>query len=107
MEWRPTECITVKNVQNNIIWNGVRLWVGQEYYSKDILISCRDSKIVYYIIMGLSTVDIIIAKEYINRTGCSNGLEKKQTVILVGLKKRTIQCGVQKGHRDRPEKALR
>lgn len=52
-------------------------------------------------------MDIIIAKEYINRTGCSNGLEKKQTVILVGLKKRAVQCGVQKGHRDRPEKALR
>lgn len=72
------------------------LLVEQVYYPRDNLISCCDSKIVYYIIVGLSTVDNIIAKEYINRTGCSNGLEKKQTVIVVGLRKCAIQCGIKK-----------
>lgn len=40
---------------------------------------------------------LLLVKEYINRTGCNKGLEKKQTVILLGLGECTIQEGIHKG----------
>lgn len=50
--------------------------------------------------MGLFAVDIInITKKYISRTRCRNGLlENMQAAILVGLRKYTIQHGIEKDH---------
>lgn len=36
--------------------------LAAQYYFKDILICCHDSKVVYYIIMRLSTLDTIFDK---------------------------------------------
>lgn len=73
-------------------------WDKNIILKRDVFrISCHDSKRAHYIMMRLSAVDII--KEYISRTRCRNGLlENTQATILVGVRKYTIQCGIQKDH---------